>query len=70
MLPRSSSASFTGRSNVVEKLQQQLCSAASEYDNKQRRYVLAGMAGVGKSEICLKVVENLRERSVLSCRSS
>ena len=69
-VPRGSSTLFTGRTSIIEKLEQQLFSSAEQYENKQRRIVIVGMGGMGKSEICLKVAENVRERFVpfyMSC---
>lgn len=49
---------------MIEEIQDRLCSPARELESKQRRFVIVGMGGIGKSEICLKVAENIRERFV------
>lgn len=64
VVPRGSSALFTGRAGVVGKLEQVLRSSSVKDEIGQNRYVLVGMGGVGKSEICLKVAEIVRQRSV------
>jgi hypothetical protein len=66
IIPRGSSTLFTGRASTIETLEQQLCFPAKIYEDKQRRFVIVGLGGMGKSEICLKVAENVRERFVLS----
>ncbi|ERF73592.1 hypothetical protein EPUS_00845 [Endocarpon pusillum Z07020] len=61
IVPRGSSTHFTGRAIVIEEVQERLCNPARELESKQRRFVIVGMGGIGKSEICLKVAENIRE---------
>lgn len=65
IVPRGSSPRFTGRTGIMEELEQQLCASAKKNEDKQRRFVIIGMGGMGKSELCLKVAENLRERFVI-----
>lgn len=64
IVPRGSSTHFTGRASVIEEIQDRLCNPARELESKQRRFVIVGMGGIGKSEICLKVAEDIRERFV------
>ncbi|KAF7504364.1 hypothetical protein GJ744_002421 [Endocarpon pusillum] len=61
IVPRGSSTHFTGRASVIEEVQDRLCNPPREFESKQRRFVIVGMGGIGKSEICLKVAENVRE---------
>jgi len=64
IVPQGSSALFTGRANVIQEVEQRLCPPPTQLQDKQQRFVLVGMGGVGESEICLKVAETLRERFV------
>ena len=57
-VPRAASAYYTGRGELGDRLTQ-----AFSYDNlmpptEQRRFIIVGMGGAGKSEVCLKFAEN------------
>ena len=70
MVPRAVNSLFTGRSEVVERMQSALRSNGPDV-TKQTRVVVTGIGGMGKSEMCLKVAELLREECVdpACCRS-
>jgi hypothetical protein len=56
-----SSAIFTGRKDVLEKLKDHF--ARADCNNKDRRSLLLfGMGGIGKTQICLKFVEQVADR--------
>ena len=56
-----SSALFTGRWDVLEKLKDHFVPA--DRDNKHRKsFLLFGMGGIGKTQICLKFVEEVADR--------
>ena len=56
-----SSAFFTGREDILEKLKNHF--AATDQNNKFRKsFLLYGMGGVGKTQICLKFVEEAADR--------
>ncbi|KAF2624911.1 hypothetical protein BU25DRAFT_128558 [Macroventuria anomochaeta] len=60
MVPRTVNSLFTGRSEVIERMQ----SALRDDDSskaKQKRVVITGIGGMGKSEVCLKVADLMRE---------
>ncbi|KAI1211995.1 TPR-like protein [Annulohypoxylon truncatum] len=59
LVPRSVNSMFTGRRNLITKIKKVLVSPAPR---AQRRFVLTGMGGQGKSEVCLKVADELREQ--------
>jgi putative protein kinase ArgK-like GTPase of G3E family len=63
MVPRAVNGLFTGRSEVVERMQSALRSNGPDV-TKQTRVVVTGIGGMGKSEVCLKVAELLREECV------
>jgi adenylylsulfate kinase-like enzyme len=52
---------FTGRRELLLRIQKAIhCDQASNPD-KQKRFVITGLGGQGKSEICLKVASQMRE---------
>ncbi|RYP45994.1 hypothetical protein DL768_007744 [Monosporascus sp. mg162] len=59
LVPRSVNPMFTGRRDVVERIKKAI--APSTYHD-QKRFVLTGLGGQGKSEVCLKVADELREK--------
>ena len=60
-----SSALFTGREDIIEKLK--IHFAHQDQGNTQRKYfLLYGMGGIGKTQICLKFVEEMADRYLLS----
>ncbi|OCL03456.1 TPR-like protein, partial [Glonium stellatum] len=62
LVPRSVNSFFTGRTETLNRLQQELCPAGKCREVKQRRFVIVGMGGSGKSEVCLKFAEENRQR--------
>ena len=59
-----SSALFTGREDILEKLKHHF--APQDQRNTQRKYfLLYGMGGIGKTQICLKFVEDMADRYLL-----
>ena len=59
-----SSALFTGREDIIEKLKNHF--APQEQGNTHRKYfLLYGMGGIGKTQICLKFVEEMADRYLL-----
>lgn len=61
-IPRPLNPLFTGRTQVVEQIKGALSpTPESMCRDQQRRFVLTGLGGQGKSEICLKVADLLRE---------
>ena len=56
-----SSALFTGRKDVLEKLKDHFLPA--DQGNRHRKsFLLFGMGGIGKTQICLKFVEEVADR--------
>ena len=56
-----SSALFTGRKDILEKLKNHF--TATDKNNKSRKsFLLYGMAGIGKTQICLKFIEEVADR--------
>ena len=60
-----SSALFTGWEDIIEKLK--IHFAHQDQGNTQRKYfLLYGLGGIGKTQICLKFVEEMADRYLLS----
>ncbi|KAL6714664.1 hypothetical protein ACLMJK_008089 [Lecanora helva] len=61
-VPRNASTAFTGREDVCEQLRARcLPSSTSDRRGQQKRYVIHGLGGSGKTQVCLKFVEDHRE---------
>ncbi|EFR01288.1 hypothetical protein MGYG_04293 [Nannizzia gypsea CBS 118893] len=58
-VPRAVNTHFTGRVEIIKRVKSAI--TLQERSQKQRRFVITGMGGLGKSEICLKVADELRE---------
>ncbi|KAJ4374688.1 hypothetical protein N0V86_007561 [Didymella sp. IMI 355093] len=61
MVPRAVNSLFTGRDKVVKGLQTALSKDSGPDETQQTRVVVTGIGGMGKSEVCLKVAELVRE---------
>ena len=56
---------FTGRRAILQTLRETLCSDdESPEQSEHTRFVIYGMGGAGKSEICLKFAHENREQQV------
>ena len=66
-IPRSVNALFIGRTDALERIQRAI--TRKENDQKQRRFVITGIGGQGKSEICLRIADQMREVCVNSVQS-
>ena len=59
-----SSALFTGREEILETLKHHF--APQDQGNTHRKsFLLYGMGGIGKTQICLKFVEEMADRYLL-----
>ncbi|EON65752.1 hypothetical protein W97_04991 [Coniosporium apollinis CBS 100218] len=61
MVPRAVNNLFTGRAELLDQIQDALLGDKTSCAGKQRRFVITGLGGQGKSEICLKVANVMRE---------
>ncbi|KAH8590733.1 hypothetical protein B0O99DRAFT_520880 [Bisporella sp. PMI_857] len=61
VVPRPVSKLFTGRTELVLQVQAALRCDYTFSTTRQRRFVITGMGGLGKSEVCLKVADLVRE---------
>jgi len=61
MVPRPINDLFTGRTELLLRMQEALHINHASPADKQKRFVITGLGGQGKSEICLKVASLMRE---------
>jgi len=56
------STRFTGRTEIIAKLKEHF--SANAYDGVQKRkyFLLHGMGGIGKTQICLKFIEEMSDQ--------
>ena len=56
------STRFTGRTEAIAKLKTHFFTNAEDIVQKRKVFLLYGMGGIGKTQICLKFVEEMSER--------
>jgi len=56
------STRFTGRTEVIAKLKRHFLSKTNDAVQKRKFFLLYGMGGIGKTQICLKFVEEVSDR--------
>lgn len=61
-VPRTANSLFTGRTELLVGIQAVLRSDVTS--NKQKRFVITGLGGQGKSEICLQVASLIKDEYV------
>lgn len=60
MVPRPVNSLFTGRSELIERIQNALRNN-DPGTTKKKQLVITGIGGIGKSEVCLKVADLMRD---------
>ena len=68
MVPRAVNSLFTGRAELLARIQQALHVEITYKSAKQRRFVITGLGGQGKSEVCLQVASYMQEKYVTSSK--
>lgn len=68
-VPRTLNSLFTGRTELLSRIQTVLCSDTT-FAKKQKRFVITGLGGQGKSEICLQVADLLKDKYLHSKKPS
>ena len=53
---------FTGRTEVIAKLKRHFFTSTNDTVQKRKFFLLYGMGGIGKTQICLKFVEEMDDR--------
>jgi hypothetical protein len=61
IVPRTVNDLFTGRTKLLLRIRNALHYKTASFPDKQKRFVITGLGGLGKSEICLKVASQMRE---------
>lgn len=64
IVPGTVNSLFTGRSELLGRIQNAFRMNEASGTKEQKRLVITGMGGLGKSEICLKVANLMREECV------
>ena len=65
IVPRAVNNLFTGRIELLERIKTALLSDDIHHAKEQKRFVITGLGGQGKSEVCLKAASLMREEYVL-----
>lgn len=60
-MPRATNDLFTGRTELLLKIQKALHNDSTSATKTQKRFVITGLGGQGKSEVCLQVANMMRE---------
>ena len=60
-LMQNPSTRFTGRTEVIAKLKSHFFIDTSDAVQKRKLFLLYGMGGIGKTQICLKFVQEMSE---------
>jgi len=66
VIPRNPAAAFTQRDRIYKPLQEACLPLANPDVPQQTRFVLCGLGGSGKTQLCLKFAEEYREKCVAS----
>ncbi len=65
MVPRAINSLVTGRSDLLSRIQKALQSESISVAQKQKRFVITGLGGQGKSEICLQIASLMKYKYVI-----
>lgn len=63
MVPRPVNSLFTGRSELVGRIKSALRNDSAG-TTQRKQLVITGMGGIGKSELCLRIADLMREECV------
>lgn len=66
MVNRAVNNLFTGRTELLDRMHGALHSDRTRCAEEQKRFVITGLGGQGKSEVCLRVASLIREEYVTS----
>ena len=61
LLPNPSTR-FTGRTEAIAKLKKHFLTNPDDVVQKRKVFLLYGMGGIGKTQICLKFVQEMSDR--------
>ncbi|KIK00831.1 hypothetical protein K443DRAFT_664318 [Laccaria amethystina LaAM-08-1] len=61
------SVRFTGRTEIIAKLKEHFLNSSNDQVQKRKYFLLYGMGGVGKTQICLKFIEEMSDHFSIVC---
>jgi signal recognition particle GTPase len=64
MVPRIVNNLFTGRTDLLNRIRDALLGHGTPGAQQQKRFVITGLGGQGKTEVCLKAANLMREECV------
>jgi hypothetical protein len=70
MVPRTVNNLFTGRTELLGRLKDALHGDRTSCTEEQKRFIITGLGGQGKSEICLNIASQMRQEYVTSVTGS
>ena len=53
---------FTGRTDIIAKLKRHFFTNTNDVVKRRKFFLLHGMGGIGKTQICLKFVEDMSDK--------
>ncbi|KIJ99608.1 hypothetical protein K443DRAFT_679796 [Laccaria amethystina LaAM-08-1] len=56
-----SSIRFTGRTDILAKLKEHFTAECNDKLRRQKFFLLYGMGGIGKTQICLRFIEEMSD---------
>ena len=56
-----SSIRFTGRTNILTKLREHFTTESKDKLRRRKFFLLYGMGGIGKTQICLRFIEDMSD---------
>jgi hypothetical protein len=65
VVSKSANGLFTGRSELITRIQGAFHPEKDDITTEQKRLVITGMGGLGKSEVCIRAANLMREEYVL-----
>jgi phage/plasmid-associated DNA primase len=65
IVPRPKNDLFTGRGELLLRIRKAVLYDRTSSPDTQKRFVITGLGGQGKSEICLQVANQMRAECVL-----
>ncbi|KIJ94074.1 hypothetical protein K443DRAFT_37057, partial [Laccaria amethystina LaAM-08-1] len=58
---------FTGRTEIIAKLKEHFLNSPNNQVQRRKYFLLYGMGGVGKTQICLKFIEEMSDHFSIVC---
>jgi hypothetical protein len=62
VVPRGVTTVFTGRHEILKEIKGAILNSSCH--GQQKRYIITGLGGLGKSELCLRIANDLRQSYV------